>query len=80
MEMPVSFLESLARALNEPAPLPALHDLAGRELANGRQRETLVEWFEGARKRFPEKEDLLLETLDFVVGWCSPHMKLGGAP
>jgi hypothetical protein len=24
------------------------------------------------------EEDLLLEVMDFIEGWCSPHMKIGG--
>jgi hypothetical protein len=76
--IPPSFADALAQALKASEPLTALRTLAAAELAKGTQREVLVDWFEAARARFPEQEDVLLEVLDFVVGWCSPHMKLAG--
>lgn len=67
---------SLAKALESPSPSLALHALAKLELQKGTPRETLVAWFEAAREHFPEQEDVLLEGLDFLVGWCSPHLRL----
>ena len=76
MALPINFRSALAEALEAPDPLTGLRSLAGRELAKGARRETLTEWFEEARELYPEREDLLLDALDFVTGWCSPHMKL----
>lgn len=43
-------------------------------------REEILKDLEEIRIRFreaghPEIEDVVLEAMDFVAGWCSPHMK-----
>ncbi len=58
-----------------------LRDLANAALATGYAREQLTEDFEELRAHFKhqgeeEREDAVLEAMDFLYGWCSPHMKL----
>ena len=55
--------------------------LAGGALDAGYPREQLIEDFEALRAHFEqqgeeEREDAVLEAMDFLYGWCSPHMKL----
>jgi len=41
------------------------------------KRETIIIKMEELRKSVSdEQEDILLEVMDFLVGWCSPHTKL----
>jgi hypothetical protein len=58
-----------------------LRDLAGVVLSTDYPRERLIEDFENLRAHFEkqgeeEREDAVLEVMDFLYGWCSPHMKL----
>jgi hypothetical protein len=55
--------------------------LASSVLDVGYSREQLIEDFENLRAHFEEqgeeeREDAVLEAMDFLYGWCSPHMKL----
>ena len=79
MNNPSPFIESVRQALTASDSLASLRELANRQLAKGVTRETLTAWFEQARDQFPEHEDRLLEILDLVVGWCSPHQALEAA-
>ena len=71
-------------ALAEPyeRALLTLRGYARKLLNNGYPRETLYEDFERARGvlgegHAPEEaEDVVLDVMDFLVGWCSRHMKL----
>jgi hypothetical protein len=55
--------------------------LAGGVLDAGYPREQLIEDFDNLRAHFEqqgeeEREDAVLEVMDFLYRWCSPHMKL----
>jgi len=55
----------------------ALHTLLSKALKDGEKRETILAKMEELRKSVSdEQEDILLEVMDFLVGWCSPHTKL----
>jgi hypothetical protein len=55
----------------------ALRMLLTRVLKDGEKRETILTKMEELRKSVSdEQEDILLEVMDFLVGWCSPHVKL----
>ena len=68
-------------ALNNPAPLNQLRALVRRLQAQGQEESGILELFETARRELraagrDAEEDLVLEAMDFLVGWCSPHMSL----
>jgi len=51
--------------------------LLGKALEAGEKRETILTKMKELRKSVSdEQEDILLEVMDFLVGWCSPHAKL----
>lgn len=59
----------------------SLRDYAQRLLATDYPREQLLEDFERVRAMLrerdeEEREDAVMEVMDFLYGWCSPHMKL----
>ena len=55
----------------------ALRTLFGKALKDGEKRETILAKMEELRKSISdEQENILLEVMDFLVGWCSPHAKL----
>jgi len=58
-----------------------LWGLAKGALSAGYSRDELIDDFEALRARFEERgeeegEDAVLEVMDFLHGWGSPHMKL----
>ena len=59
-----------------------LRDLAREALVSGEySKEAVIEVLEEERTHLEkrgeeEREDAVLEVLDFLYGWCSPHMKL----
>jgi hypothetical protein len=55
--------------------------VALRLFADGQTREAVLELFERARQQLRHadreaEEDAVMDVMDFLVGWCSPHMKL----
>lgn len=55
----------------------ALCTLLSKALEGGEQREAILTKLGELRKSVSdEQEDILLEVMDFLVGWCSPHAKL----
>jgi hypothetical protein len=71
----------IEQALRSSAPLHALRNLALRLLADGQTREAILDLFERARQQLRQtnretEEDAVMDVMDFLVGWCSPHMKL----
>jgi hypothetical protein len=55
----------------------ACRTLLTKALRDGEEREAIVTELQGLLKLVSsEQEDILLEILDFLVGWCSPHAKL----
>jgi len=55
----------------------ALRTLLTKVLKEGEERETILIKMEELRKSVShEQEDILLEVMDFLVGWCSRQAKL----
>jgi len=55
----------------------ALCTLLRKALENGEKREAILTKLGELRKSVSdEQEDILLEVMDFLVGFCSPHAKL----
>ncbi len=73
--------QRIEQALRANDPVKELRDLTLHLLANGQTRESILNLFERARQRLRQadretEEDAVMDAMDFLVGWCSPHMKL----
>lgn len=66
----------------EPSRLVAeLRAFAREMLDTGYSRHALIEDFEGVRAEMrrrddEEREDAVMDVMDFLVGWCSPGARL----
>lgn len=68
----------LRETLVGPEPLMALRALLEAELQRGITSEELLIQLEKLRADLTETEDdLVLVTMDWLTGWCSPHERLG---
>jgi hypothetical protein len=68
-------------ALSSPEPLNQLRELVRSLQTQGRDQAAILGLFETARQQLREAgrerdEDVLMEAMDCLVGWCSPHMSL----
>jgi hypothetical protein len=50
-------------------------------MTEGQSRHAILQLFEGARQELRKAdreadEDAVTDVMDFLVGWCSPHIKL----
>ena len=68
-------------ALAMPDPIRSLRGTVERLLAQGQSRTELIAELEQFREVLrqsdqEEAEDAVLDVMDFVVGWASPHMKV----
>jgi hypothetical protein len=73
--------QRIERALASSEPVRELRNLVVALFAEGQTRESVLELFERARQelRAANREtakDAVTDVMDFLVGWCSPHMKL----
>jgi hypothetical protein len=71
-------------ALRSAEPAAQLRQLATDELGKGRTREDVLARFEKARQALraadrEDDEDIILDVMDALVGWCSPHRKIPSA-
>ncbi|MCI0691507.1 hypothetical protein L0337_05805 [candidate division KSB1 bacterium] len=69
------------KALGSPNPVEALRSLVLELSQEGSGKATILEFFEQERQRLrathrEADEDAVMDVMDFLVGWCSPHMKL----
>ena len=74
--------ESFERALRSPEPMNGLRSLAQELLSQGKDKNAVVAVFESARQALREAgreggEGAVMDVMDFLVGWCRPHMKVG---
>jgi hypothetical protein len=68
-------------ALSSPDPFNRLRTLVQTLQAQGYDQTAIVDLFEHARQELEDagresEQDAILEIMDFLVGWCSPHMSL----
>lgn len=68
-------------ALTSADPLGQLRSLVRTLQAEGHAQDAILSLFETARRQLREAgrdkdEDVVMEAMDFLVGWCSPHMSL----
>ena len=73
--------ERIQQALRSSDPVNELRNLVLHLLADGQTREAILELLERARQQLRQAdretdEDAVMDVMDFLVGWCSPHMKL----
>jgi hypothetical protein len=69
------------QALDSPEPVLKVRDLARSELEHGVSRSEVLGQLESLRIELrgggrSEQEDVVLDVMDFVSGWSSPHMQL----
>jgi hypothetical protein len=73
MEMNTLFRETL----HQPQPIVALREAVISVRAEGVSKEEILHELENLRAEVGDVEEgAILDTMDFLVGWCSPHMKL----
>lgn len=68
-------------ALKGATPVEQLRALAIAMQGEGRQPDWILQFFDTNREALRQAgrdadEDAVLEVMDFLVGWCSPHMSL----
>jgi len=73
--------ESIERALHSAEPFKELRSLVMYRLSQGEEKKAVLETFEKARQHLRQTnremdEDVLMEIMDCLVGWCSPQMRL----
>jgi hypothetical protein len=73
--------QRIEEALRSAEPVNELRNLVLHLLADGNTRDTIRELLERARQELRRAnreaaEDAVMDVMDFLVGWCSPHMKL----
>ncbi|HEY7426507.1 MAG TPA: hypothetical protein VH682_19895 [Gemmataceae bacterium] len=72
----------MEEALHSLNPVDSLRALVLELAAEGCRKARIIELFEewlAYLQKFPEREadaDAVRDVLDFLLGWCSPHMKL----
>jgi hypothetical protein len=71
----------IEQALAGPDSLNQLQLLVKKLQSEGLSNDSILQLFEQARQHLREQgrqhdEDVVMELMDFLVGWCSPHMKL----
>ena len=70
------------KALRSNDRVAALRRLAQNLLDEGRSPEVVQAEFEQARQQLrdegrEDEEDAVMDVMDFLTGWCSPHVRLG---
>jgi len=71
----------IQEALDGPDSLNQLRLLVKKLQSQGLSSDSILQLFEQARRQLREQgreqeEEVIMEIMDFLVGWCSPHMKL----
>ena len=73
-------LRAFDAAFRAPNPTIALRDVVAEELVQ-HDRATVLDELEELRAALraasrDAEEDVVLEVMDFVTGWCAPHVRL----
>ena len=77
----MAFDQAFEDALRSPDPVNELRSFVTRRFSKGDDKETVLGLFEKARQELRQAgretdEDAVTDVMDFLLGWCSPHMKL----
>ena len=79
MSLSDEFLQLLSLEIEKQhGDLSALRKFLIRFRDNGMDKETMLENMEELRGRSAsgETEDILLELMDFIIGWCNPGQSI----
>jgi len=74
--------DKIVQILNSSKPhdevLSALRDFVEKLRKEGETKEAVLARMQELRSSVSDEqqEDILLEIMDFLVGWCSPHAKI----
>ena len=68
-------LSVLKEALQQSRPIEKLEQIVKDLLGKGYSKESILAEFESFRERTRDEnyEDVVLDVMDFITGWCSPH-------
>ena len=71
------FIQILNRSKTHEEALYALRDLVKKLREEGENKEDILARMQELRSSLSdEQQDILLEVMDFLVGWSSPHMRV----
>ena len=73
VELKQEFAEKIYELINQEADIDSLHKQLRLFKNRGMSREKMLECLESLRENH-KAEDSILELMDFVTGFCSPHM------
>jgi len=71
-------LSVLKEALQKSQPMAILEQIVKDLLDKGYSKESILGEFEAFRETSPDEdyEDIVLEVMDFITGWCSSHKRI----
>ena len=71
-------LSVLTEALQQSRPMEKLEKIAKDLLGKGCSKENILAEFESFRETTTDEdnEEVVLDTMDFLTGWCSPHKRI----
>src|SRR5438132_13661773 len=77
----MAIADVIERALRSPEPFEELRTTAAALFAEGLTEKAVYDLFEDARAQLrmagrEADEDIVMEVMDCLVGWCSPHQIL----
>lgn len=68
--------EALAAAPSHDELVLRLRVLVKEALGDGASRDEILATLEDLRRSNPDREDVVLDVMDFLHGWSSAHMSL----
>ncbi len=68
--------EALAAAPSHDELVMRLRAVVKEALASGMPRDQVIVALEDLKAHEPEHDDVVLDVMDFVFGWASPHLTL----
>jgi len=71
-------LSVLKEALQQSSPIEKLEQIVKNLLLKGYSKESILAEFEYFRERTTDEdyEEVVLDVMDFLTGWCSPHKRI----
>jgi hypothetical protein len=71
-------LSVLTKALQQSRPMEKLEKIVKYLLGKGYSKESILAEFESFRETTTDEdyEDIILNMMDFITGWCSPHKRI----
>jgi len=75
-------LSVLTEALQQSSPMEKLEKIVKDLLGKGYSKQSILAIFESFREKTTDEdyEDIVLDTMDFITGWCSPHKRIDDTP